>query len=189
MQDQVLYRLAGISAAIAIVTLVISGIALALFFGGRGTFWGPVNDIFISLTMIALVLPIVAVDRMAGDSVPWLRAVTLITLAGALLVAVGQSLLVAGVLSLEGSYVTGGIGFIAILLWMIVVAYLALGVGVLPAAVGWFAVLALGLVVVEAVVASVAFGPALLLASALLLLALVGWLGALSAGLLSRATA
>ena len=84
---------------------------------------------------------------------------------------------------------TGGIGFIAILLWMIVVAYLALGLGLLPAAVGWFAVLALGLVVVEAVVASVAFGPALLLASALLLLALVGWLGALSAGLLSRATA
>ena len=54
-----LYRLASMSSWAALVALVLSGIALALFFGGAGEFWGPVNDALIVITAIAL-LPVVA---------------------------------------------------------------------------------------------------------------------------------
>ena len=47
-----LYRLASLSSWIALVALVLSGIALALFFGGAGQFWGPVNDGFLVVTAV-----------------------------------------------------------------------------------------------------------------------------------------
>jgi branched-chain amino acid transport system permease protein len=37
-----LSRLAGPSTWVALISLVLSGIALGLFFGGAGSFWGPV---------------------------------------------------------------------------------------------------------------------------------------------------
>jgi hypothetical protein len=189
MQDHELYRWAGAAAAIAIVTLVISAIALALFFGGRGQFWGPVNDVFISLTVLALLLPIIAVDRLAGDAVPWLRIVTIAAFAGCVVMAVGQLLLVVGVISLEGSYVTGGLGFLPLVVWIVAVAYLALGAGLLPSSVGWWAVATLALIVIEAALAFVTLGPPLWVASVILVVALAGWLWTLSSGLLSRAAA
>lgn len=187
MDDQTLFRVAGVSAAAAIPLLVISGIALALFFGGQGAFWGPVNDVFISLTMIALLLPIIAVDRLAGDCAAWLRPVTVVAFAGCVLVAVGQFALVAGIISLQTSFVTGGVGFLGVVVWLVALAILALGMGVIPAPIGWLSVAALAMIVVEAIVGMLSTGPALWLASVVLLTALVGWLGTLSAGLLAEA--
>jgi hypothetical protein len=189
MDDPTLYRAAGVSAAIAIPLLVISGIALALFFGGQGAFWGPVNDVFIALTTIALLLPIVAVDRLAGDVAPWLRVVSILTALGCILVAAGQLALVAGIIDLNTSFVTGGIGFLTIVVWLVALVVLAFGLGAIPATIGWLSLAALAGIVLEAVVGMNTTGPALWVASVVLLVGLVGWLGALGAGLLGRATA
>jgi hypothetical protein len=188
MDDQTLYRAAGISAAIALVTLMVAGIALALFFGGRGAFFGPINDVFLSATTIALILPIIAVDRMTGEPILWLRIVTIAAVAGAVLIAVGQILLVLGVIRLEDSYITGGLGFLPILAWMIALVILSLGMGVVPVAVGWTAAATLSLIVLEAVVGSLSTGLAMWVATIALVIALLAWLGSLSASLLTRAT-
>lgn len=188
MDDQTLFRAAGVSAAIAIPLLIISGIALALFFGGQGAFWGPVNDVFIALTMVALLLPIIAVDRLAADAAPWLRVVSIVAFLSCILIAVGQLALVAGIIDLNASFVTGGIGFLGIIAWLIALVVLAFGLGAIPVTIGWLSAAALAGIVLEAVVAMVTTGPALWVASLVLLTGLVGWLGALGAGLLARAT-
>jgi hypothetical protein len=188
MDDQTLFRAAGLSAAVAIPMLVISGVALALFFGGQGAYWGPVNDVFISLTCLALLLPIVAVDRLAVDAAPWMRWVSIMAFAGSVLVAVGQVALVIGIIDLSTSFVTGGIGFLAIVVWMIALVVLAFGVGILPAAIGWLSAITLAFIVLEAVASLATTGLGLWIASVVLLVAMVGWLGSIGAGLLGRAS-
>ena len=189
MDDQTLFRVAGLSAAIAIPLLVISGIALALFFGGQGAFWGPVNDIFISLTMIALLLPIVAVDRLAAGSVPWMRVVSIVAFASCIVIAVGQVALVVGLISLQSSFVTGGIGFLGVIVWLIALVVLSFGLGILPSIVGWLSAATLALIVVEAVVSMTTTGLGLWISSVALLALLVGWLGTLAVGLLEQSRA
>lgn len=187
MDDETLLRAAGLSAALAIPFLILAGIAIALFFGGQGTFWGPVNDIFVSLTCLALLLPIVAVDRMAADSAPWVRWVSIAAFAGCVLIAVGQFALVLGRIDLQTSFVTGGLGFLGLLAWMIALAVLGLGVGVLPASIGWLSAITLALVVLEAAVGMATTGLALWVASIVLVVGIVGWLGSIAASLLERA--
>ena len=183
-------RLAGPATWLALVALILSGIALGLFFGGAGAFWGPVNDVLIVVAVLALIPAVLAVDRRAGDhAAPWTRIVTIAALAGIVVMATGQSLLVAGRLSLEGSYVTGGVGVLPFLAWIGLVAVLSLASGVLPRPVGWLAVAVLGLIVVEAVVASVSPAPLLWATTIVLVLALAGWLAALASSFGSVATA
>jgi hypothetical protein len=188
MDDATLYRTAGLSAAIAVPLFLISGVALALFFGGQGAHWGPVNDVFISLTCLALLLPIVAIDRMAADSVSWMRWVSIVAFAGAVIIAVGQLALVVGIIDLNGSYVTGGIGFIGLLVWMIALVVLAFGVGAIPTTIGWLSALTLAFIVLETVVGLATTGVALWVVTAGLVLGMVGWLGSIGAGLLGRAS-
>src|SRR5262245_45243750 len=125
MSNADLYRLAGMSSWLALVALVLSGIALALFFGGAAQSWGPVNDALIVVTAIALIPAVLAVARLAGDrDSPWVTILTVAALAGLVLMATGQTLLIVGRLSLDGSYVTGGIGFVPFLAWILLVAVL-----------------------------------------------------------------
>src|SRR5881392_823424 len=87
-----LSRLAGMSSWVALVALVLSGMALALFFGGAGEYWGPVNDALIVVTAIALIPTVAAVARLAGDrGAPWVAVVTVAAVAGLVLIAVGQT--------------------------------------------------------------------------------------------------
>ena len=190
LSDADLYRAAGASTVVAIVALVAAGITIALFFGGAGYFWGPVNDLFTIVTVLALILPILAVDRLAGaNGVGWIRIVTVAAILGSLLIATGQLLLVLGVIELQTSFVTGGVGFIPIMVWLVAMVVLAFGSGALPAPIGWAAAGVLAFVVVETVVGMATSGPLLWVASVALLAALVGWLWTLSSTLLSRATA
>ena len=190
LSDSQLYPAAGASAVVSLIALVVSGVALALFFGGAGAFWGPVNDMFLVVTVLALILPILAVDRLAAEQgAGWMRFVSIAAILGAILIAVGQTALVIGALSLEGSFVTGGIGFIPIVVWLVALVVLSLGSGALPPLVGWAAVAVLVLIGVEALVTAVAMGPLVWIASIALLVALVAWLWALSSTLLSRAPA
>jgi hypothetical protein len=184
-----LYRLASLSSWIALVALVLSGIALALFFGGAGEFWGPVNDAFIVVTAIGLILPVVAVSRLAADQgTPWVTIVTIVALAGLVLIAVGQALLIVGRLSLDGSYVTGGIGIVPVLAWIVLVAILSLGSGVLPSTVGWLAVATLAAIVIVSIVAAVTRGPILGVVSVALLITVSAWLASLASWLGASAT-
>ncbi|MFL5686046.1 MAG: hypothetical protein ACJ77D_08340 [Chloroflexota bacterium] len=190
LSDAQLYPAAGASAVVSLIALVISGVALALFFGGAGAFWGPVNDMFLVVTVLALILPILAVDRLAAQQgVGWMRFVSIATIVGVVVIAIGQTALVLGLLTLDGSYVTGGIGFIAIIVWLVALPILAFGSAVLPSTVGWAAIAVLVLIGVEALVAAAAMGPLLWIASIALLGALVAWLWTLSSTLLSRQAA
>jgi hypothetical protein len=190
LSDTQLYPAAGASAVVALIALVISGVALALFFGGAGAFWGPVNDMFLVVTVLALILPILAVDRLAAqEGVGWMRFVSIAAIVGAVVIAVGQTALVLGFLTLDGSYVTGGVGFIGVVVWLISLPVLAFASGVLPPAVGWAAIAVLLLIVVEAVVAMVMMGPLVAVASVALVAALSAWLWTLSSTLLARSTA
>ena len=185
-----LYRLASLSSWIALVALVLSGIALALFFGGAGQFWGPVNDGFLVVTAIALIPAVVAVSRIVGDgTAPWTGPLTIATIAGLALIAIGQTLLIVGRLSLDGSYVTGGIGVLPFLAWIVFVAVLALGRGILPASLGWSAVATIALIVVMSLVAVVTQGPPLWAAGVALVIVLGAWIAGLATTFGSAATA
>jgi len=176
-----LYRLAGVSSWIALVALVLSGIALALFFGGAGDAWGPVNDALIVVTAIALIPTVAAVARMAGDrGAPWVAVVSVAAAAGLILIAVGQTLLIVGRLSLDGSYVTGGIGVVPFLAWIVLVAVLGLTLGVLPSRTGWLALASIVAIVVFSITAAITLGP-LLWVEAVVMLAVIGlWLASLT---------
>ena len=80
-------------------------------------------------------------------------------LAGLVLMAVGQTLLIVGRLSLDGSYVTGGVGVIPFIAWIVLLAVLALGLGVLPGRTGWLAVATLVTIVALSVIAAITLGP------------------------------
>jgi hypothetical protein len=189
LPDTDLYRAAGASTVVALIALVISGVTLALFFGGAGAFWGPVNDIFIVVTVLALILPIIAVDRLAAEAgVGWMRLVTIAAVLGATLIAVGQMALVLGFLSLQGSFVTGGIGFIPIVVWLVALVVLAFVSGALPSAVGWTALAVLALIGVETLTVFAPMGILQWVTSIVLLISMVAWLWILSSTLLTRAT-
>jgi hypothetical protein len=127
-------------------------------------------------------------DRLAGDhAAPWTRIITVAALAGIVLMATGQTLLIVGRLSLEGSYVTGGIGVIPFIAWMILVAVLSLSSGVLPGSVGWLAVISLGAIVAMSAIAALTQGPLLWAAGIGLLVALSAWLATLADALGSSA--
>jgi hypothetical protein len=190
IDEQTLLRAAGLSALVAIAALVVSGITIALFFGGAGEFWGPVNDVAVAVALTALVLPVVAIDHVAQAQVGlWFRLVSVAAIAGIAVATIGQVLLVARVIPLEASFVTGGIGILPVFAWLLGVAIVALGSGLLPAQVGWLAVGVIALSAGLAAVASVAMGPAVVVVSVALIVVLAGWLGSLGTTLLSRAVA
>jgi hypothetical protein len=181
MTNADLFRLASLSTWLALVALLLSAIALALFFGGVGDFWGPVNDALIVVTAIALLPAVVAVVRLAGDQgAPWVSIVSVAAIAGLVLIAIGQTLLIIGRLSLDGSYATGGLGVLPFLAWIVLVAILALGMGVLPSRTGWLAVLTLVAIVVFSVTATVTLGPVLWVEALCMLAIVSAWLGTLA---------
>jgi hypothetical protein len=183
-----LYRLAGVSSWTALVALILSGIALALFFAGAGQFWGPVNDALVVVTAIALVPAVLAVARAAEpQAAPWVSILTVAAVAGLALIAVGQTLLIVGVLSLDGSYVTGGIGVIPVIAWIVMVAALSLGGGVLPPLTGWLAVATLAAIVASSAIAALTRGPVLWVAGVVLVGVIGAWLANLATTLGGRA--
>jgi hypothetical protein len=181
MSDAELYRLAGWTTWVSIVTLIISGIALAIFFAGPGEPFGSINDAAIAITLILLIPAVLAVDRLAGDRfAPMVRIVTVAAIAGMVLAAVGQCLLIARVITLEDSYITGGLGILPVLAWFVLVAVLSLAGGLLPSTVGWLAVASLGMIVATGVVAAMTMGPLLWVACVALLAVLGAWLASLA---------
>lgn len=188
IDSPVLLRAAGYSALVAFVALIGAGVTLALFFGGAGSGYGPLNDIFSAVALVGLVLPIVAVLQLVGDRAGgWLAVVSVLAVAGALIAAIGQVLLVVGVIDLQASFMTGGIGIVPVLVWAAVLGFVSLRLGLLPDHLGWLVVAVLALSLVTAIGSAFTTGPLLWVAALALLVALAGWLGDLSVTL-SRAT-
>jgi hypothetical protein len=181
MANADLYRLASLSTWMALVALVLSAIALALFFGGAGEFWGPVNDALIVVTAIALIPTVAAVARMAGDrGAPWVAIVSVAAIAGLVVMAVGQMLLILGRLSLDGSYVTGGIGIVPFIAWVVLVAVLGLGLDVLPSRIGWLALASVAAILVFSLTAAITLGPVLWVEAVAMLAVISFWLAGLA---------
>jgi hypothetical protein len=137
MTGSVMFRRAGVSAYLAILALALPGIFLALFFGGAGELFGPLNDMFVALAMALLVLPawaLLEVEGLGGRR--WFRVLTWLTIAGLILATVGQLLLVAGLITLEMSFVTGGLGILPVLAWVVAQGYLGPRTGIPSRAVG-----------------------------------------------------
>ncbi len=188
IDSSTLLRAAGLSAIVALVALIASGVTLALFFGGAGAIWGPLNDLTTAVMLAALLLPVVAVDRLASPgSGVWLRIVTVAAIAGLTLAAVGQAALVAGVIDLETSFVTGGVGIVPFFAWLVALAVLSLGRGILPPSIGWLVVGVIALSILLTITAGLTSGPILWVASIALLAALVGWMASLGSMLMDRA--
>lgn len=177
-------ELAAASAIAAAVALVLAGVAFALFVGGAGAVWGPINDVLVAITAILLIPAVVVVLRLAPDDLgPWFAVLSAVAIAGLVVIAVGQLALVAGVISLETSFLVGGIGFVPVLAWMISVAWLTLAADMLPSEIGWWLVGALVAIPALALSAAVLPWPITTAVALVLLACLVAWLLTLSGAL------
>lgn len=182
-------RTAGYATYAAVVTLVLSGIALALFFGGAGAFWGPVNDVLVAVSLFLLIPAVLAVRDLARNErvATWFEALTYLALAGMVLAAIGQLLLVVRVIDLQTSFVTGGLGILPFLAWVGALSFLALGGGLVSRTVGLWGAAFVILCIVTVIAIPVLPQTLLYSMGVPLLVTLVGWLIALGGDLLRRA--
>jgi hypothetical protein len=143
------FRFAGRCLRWSTLTLAAAGVSLGLFFGGTGAIFGPINDVTTAATLLLMVPGILAVRQLARGRVGgWFSALTLATVVGLGVAAAGLLLLVARVISLNDSFVIGGIGILPFLAWLGAFAYLTIRRGVLTRRVGWLAGATLALAVV-----------------------------------------
>lgn len=185
MTADLMVRLAGVSALLALPVLLLSGIFLALFFGGRGERFGGLNDFFSAIGLLLLAAPAAAVYLIARDATgEWLLIFTVAAIGGMALAAVGQFLLILRVIDLQTSFVTGGIGVVPVLAWVGVTVWLALSGHLLPEAVGWLGAATLASAALLTVAAVVRRDRAVWVLSAVLVAALGGWLITLGLALL-----
>ena len=113
----------------------------------------------------------------------WLLAITIAAVAGMLIAGIGQILLVVRVIDLSASFVTGGLGILPILAWLMAVTWLALRGNVLPATVGWLGAAVLASAALVTVAAALKLGVATWVLAGGVVLALVAWLWSLGAAL------
>ena len=186
---KIMYLAAGISALLSIPALLLAGLFGALFFLGRGERYGPLNDVFFALMLLLLILPAIAVNDLAGGQTGgWLDIVTWLAVGGMVVGAGGQVLLVARVISLQTSFITGGVGIAPVLAWMASLAFISLRNGVPTPGVGWATVVSLAPMVSVGVISLLPVKMAIKLSSAAVLtLALVAWLSFLATDLLNHA--
>lgn len=161
--------------------LVLSAIALALFFGGVAPIFGPINDLLLGAVFVLLVPAVLVTSRLARRR--WFTVLAIIAVAGIAELVIGQLLLVSGIIGLQASFATLGIGFLAFATWATALAALALRRQLLTPVVGRWAV---GFAV-ALVSASLAWALLPLAAWSVfgvaLLVAFVGWLVSVDAAL------
>lgn len=185
------YRTAGRATLLSVGMFGLSAVALALYFGGVADIFGPINDVLIALAILLLLPAVAAVRRLSTGRVGgWFAGMSVLAALGIAVASGGQLLLVAGLLSLEGSFVTLGVGGLLLIAWAGSHASLAWRTATLPRSVGWWALALVGIVGVTAVTM-----PFLSLGTAALsvvfgipiLIALVGWLVSLGRALSRQA--
>jgi hypothetical protein len=179
--------IAGLAAVVAAPVLLLSGVALALFFGGKGDRWGPVNDVLVAAALLLLAPAVLAVSDLAAEATgPWFPLVSFLSLAGIGLAAGGQLLLVAGRIELRTSFVTGGLGMLAMLPWAVGMILVAFTTAALSSLVGWLLVAVLVMIVLTSAAALRTRGVLLWALGGLLCVIVSIWLVALGGDLLGR---
>lgn len=128
---------AAISAFLAVPAVVAAMVLWALFLHTREERWGVANDIAVVIALLCLILPVFMVGREIGDGSDWISIVTWTALAGLVIAAAGQVLLISGLISLGLSFLTGGVGITPVLLWMVSIGLVSFGQEPPPAALGW----------------------------------------------------
>ena len=141
MTHTTVLRLAGPSALLAIPALILSAIFLALFFGGAGAVFGPLNDLFVAATTGLLILPALAFEQLRAATATrtaqgWARIVTGAAVIGLAISTAGQLLLVFGIINLEASFLVGGIGIVPVVVWAGAQTYFGLRLGLPSRAAG-----------------------------------------------------
>lgn len=112
-------RIAARALYLAAVTLVASMVAISLFFSGAGAFWGPVNDLLVVATVSLLLPAMTVLATLVGASVGrWFTLVSAAAALGAVVIAVGQLALVFGLITLDTSFLTGGLGILPVIGWI-----------------------------------------------------------------------
>ncbi|MDP9281467.1 MAG: hypothetical protein M3P38_05170 [Chloroflexota bacterium] len=173
-------RLAAPSTFLAVPMVLLAAITLVLFFRGRGDRFGTLNDLFSAIALLLLIPPVVAVYRVGGDDAgTWLLALTIATVAGLLVAAIGQLLLILRAIDLSASFVTGGVGVLPVLIWVAALAWLSLGRHLFPEALGWLGLTLLASAILVAVFSTLKIDAATTAFSFVLVAALLGWLVAL----------
>ena len=179
--------LAAPSAFLAVPVVILAAITLAIFFLGPGEPFGSLNDLFDALALLLLIPPVVGIQARLGDEPGgWLGPLTVLTILGLLIAAAGQLLLIARVIDLGTSYVTGGLGILPLLVWICALIWLSLGAHLLPESLGWSAAAFLGSAVLVIIFALLRVAVAVGISSVVLLVALLGWLAALGLALRSE---
>jgi hypothetical protein len=126
------------------VTMVASMVAISLFFGGAGAIWGPINDLLVVATVLLLLPAVAVLPRLVGPvTARWFTLVSMAAAVGIAVIATGQLALVAGLITLDTSFLTGGLGVVPVIAWVGATAVPALRVAAFGRAMaGW----AIGLV-------------------------------------------
>jgi hypothetical protein len=188
LEEADLFRFGGYSALAAIPAIILSGVFLALFFGGFGDFYGPLNDVFAALFLLLTILPAIAVYAIYRDQVgAWFGILTWLAVGGMLVAAIGQLILVVRIIDLQTSFVTGGVGITPVLVWLGALAYLVLRQGQLPTAIGWLLVGALAFALLLTLSSAARIGVGVWVFSLALLVAFCGWYWILGSELLRQA--
>ncbi len=170
-------RAAGYAAFAIIPTLIASGLALWLFFAGAGGIFGDLNDLLTAVCLLLLALPVVAITALTSGSVgSWFAVVSWLAVAGIGVAGAGQVLLVLRAISLETSFVTGGVGILPVLAWAVALAIVALRTSELPDRLGWATIALLATIVAASLGSAVLPAIGILAVSTVLLVALSGWL-------------
>lgn len=147
--DRRRFRLAGLCLRWATATLTAAAVAIGLFFGGAGGVFGPINDVTTAATLLLFVPGVLAVARLArGRAGSWFAGLSYLTVAGLAVAVSGLVALVAGVITLNDSFVIGGMGMLPFLGWLAAFAFVALRRGVLTRRVGWLTAATLGICIV-----------------------------------------
>lgn len=124
--DSLLLRSAGVATLAAAVLIVLTAILLALAFSGASNAFGPANDILFAVALLLLIPAVEATRRLARARVgPWFGVVSILAMIGIVVLVVGQTLLVAGVITIGPAFVAVGIGLASVLVWGIACAWLA----------------------------------------------------------------
>ncbi len=172
---------------LSVVTMVASMVAISLFFGGAGAFWGPVNDLLVVATVLLLLPARAARPGLAREHVGrWLLVLSVAAAIGVAVVAVGQLALVAGLITLETSFATGGLGVLPVIAWIGATAVPALRLPVLGRAIAGWALAFLALIGLTSLVLVTLSTDTPTLTSVLgvpLMIVLVGWMVSLARGL------
>lgn len=143
------FRFAGRCLRWATVTLAVAGVTIGLFFGGVGAIFGPINDLTTATTLVLIIPGALAVRRLAQGRVGgWFPALTLATVLGLGVAAASLVALVGGLITLNDSFLIGGVAILPFLAWLAALAYATIARGVLTRRVGWLAAATLAIALV-----------------------------------------